>query len=386
MQFPLPGQWKSALQTGQQQLTQTLQAVWQPFQQVSNRSRLMLLATGLGLGVGVPAYAASVTFQAPPAPPQTQLVSQKPRTVELTLVSFAVTKDAYSRIIPQFQQKWKREQGQDVRFSESYGGSASQARAVIDGLEADIVGLALSLDVDRIQQSGLIRPGWTREVPNSGIVTRSVVTIVTRQGNPKGIRNWSDLAKPGIRIISANPKTSGVARWNFLALWGSVSQTGGNEARALDFVTRVFRNVPILAKDAREASDIFFKKDQGDALLNYENEVILAAQKGETGFTAITPSTNISIDNPIAVVDKNVDKKGTRKVAEAFVQFLFTPQAQREFARVGFRPVAPAVNKEFSNKFAKVNKLYTVSQLGGWDQVQKKFFDDGAVFDRIYRR
>ncbi|MDX2099409.1 MAG: sulfate ABC transporter substrate-binding protein [Leptolyngbyaceae cyanobacterium bins.59] len=373
-----------------QGVSAVFQTLFQPVSQAKTQTCSLLAVAGMSLSVALPTQAANldvkVNANLSPLLSQSELLAQRPKRVELTLVSYAVTKEAYSKIIPKFQAKWKREKGQDVIFRESYGGSGSQARAVIDGLEADVVALAIGLDVERIEKAGLIRSGWEREAPNEAIVTRSVVAIVTRPGNPKGIRTWTDLAKPGVSVITANPKTSGVARWNFLALWGSVSQTGGTEAKARGFVTQVFRNVPILPRDAREATDIFFKKDQGDVLLNYENEVILAAQKGETGFSKVIPPTNISIDNPVAVVDRVVDKRGTRQAAEAFVQFLYTPESQREFARVGFRPVNSAINKEFSKNFSKVSKLVTAKQLGGWDNIQSKFFADGAIFDQIQSR
>jgi sulfate/thiosulfate transport system substrate-binding protein len=340
----------------------------------STRSSALLLATGISLSIVLPAQSA-------PPDRNTQLVSQAPKTTEITLVTYAVTKEAYDKIIPLFVEKWKREKGQDIKINSSYGGSGSQTRAVLDGLEADVVALALSLDTKRLEKAGLIQPGWEKEVPNGAIVTRSVVALVTRPGNPKGIRTWADLTKPGVSVITANPKTSGVARWNFLALWGSV---GNNEQQATDYVRQVFKGVPVLAKDAREASDFFFKKGQGDVLLNYENEIILAGQKGQGSSFFVIPQTNISIDAPVAVVDKVADKRGSRPIAEAFVQFLFTPEAQREFAKVGFRPVIPTVTKEVEKKFPKITKLYTAQDFGGWDAIQKKFFDDGAVFDQIY--
>ncbi len=309
-------------------------------------------------------------------------IGQQPKDVELTLVSFAVTKAAYERIIPGFVAKWKRENNQNVKFSQSYGGSGSQTRAVIDGLEADVVHLSLAFDTGRIQQAGLIKPGWEREVPNSGIVSKSVVALVARPGNPKGIKGWSDLAKSNIKVITANPKTSGVARWNFLALWGSVTKNGGNEQAARSFVTQVYKNVPVLPKDAREASDVFYKQNQGDVLINYENEILLAKQKGETE-PFIIPQVNISIDNPVAVVDKYAAKHGTTKVAEAFVKYLFTPEAQQEFAKVGFRPVNSTVAGQFSSQFPRIGKLFTVSDMGGWNGAQSKFFADGAMFDQI---
>jgi len=305
-----------------------------------------------------------------------------PEKVQLTLVSYAVTQSAYEKIIPKFAAKWKAERGQEVEFNQSYGGSGSQTRAVIDGLEADVVALALALDTQKIEKAGLIEPGWETEAPNDSIVHSSVAALVTREGNPKNIKDWSDLSRDDVSVITANPKTSGGARWNFLALWGAITQNGGNETAALDYATRVIQNVPILPKDARESTDVFFKQGQGDVLINYENEVILANQKGEN-LPYVVPGVNISIDNPVAVVDKNVDKNGTREVAEAFVQFLFTPEAQREFAAVGFRPVDASVQQEVANKFPKIAKLYTVQDLGGWDKVQQQFFDDGALFDQI---
>lgn len=313
--------------------------------------------------------------------------ANKKRDVEVTLVSFAVTRSAHDAIIPKFAQKWKQEHNQNVRFNQAYGGSGSQTRAVIDGLEADIVHLALALDTKKIEKAGLIEPGWEKEVPNNAVVSRSVAALITRPGNPKGIKTWTDLAKPDIKVITADPKTSGVARWNFLALWNSAIKPGGGEDKALDFVTTVYSNVPILTKDAREATDAFAKQGQGDVLINYENEVILAQQKGGK-VNYVVPDVNISIDNPIAVVDKNVDKHGNREVAEAFVEYLFTPEAQQEFAKAGFRPVEVVaqnkeVLKEVADRYPKVNNLGTVQDYGGWDKVQKQFFEDGAVFDQI---
>lgn len=337
----------------------------------------LFLATGLSISTIFPV--SSATLQKP------QLISQSGKKVEITLVTYAVTKAAYSKIIPQFVAKWKREKGQDVLIRESYGGSGSQTRAVIDGLPADVVALALALDTKKIEQAGLIKPGWEKEAPNNAIVTRSVVALETRAGNPKNIKNWTDLVKPGVKIVTANPKTSGGARWNFLALWGAVVKNSGNETQALKFVTDVFKNVVVLPKDARESSDAFYKKGQGDVLINYENEVILAAQQGKTDTSYTVPPVNISIEGPVAVVDKNVDKRGTREVSEAFVKFLFTPEAQREFAKVGFRPVNSTVAQEVKNKFPYIARLYTVGDLGGWGNVQKKFFADGAIFDKIQR-
>ncbi|MDZ8023290.1 MAG: sulfate ABC transporter substrate-binding protein [Nostoc sp. DedQUE01] len=316
--------------------------------------------------------------------PTASPVAASKSNVELTLVSFAVTKAAHEAIIPKFVEQWKKDHNQTVTFKQSYGGSGSQTRAVIDGLEADVVHLALAGDTTKIEKAGLIQPGWEKEVPNNAIVSKSVAALITRPGNPKGIKTWADLAKADTKLITADPKTSGIAKWNFLALWNSVIKTGGDDVKATEFVTTVYNNVPILTKDAREATDTFAKQGQGDALINYENEVILAKQKGEK-VDYVVPEVNISIDNPIAVVDKNVDKHGTREVAEGFVKFLYTPEAQQEFVKLGFRPVDEtlAQTKEVTDKFPNVKTLGTVQDFGGWEEIDKKFFADGGVFDKI---
>lgn len=307
----------------------------------------------------------------------------QPADIKLKLVSFSVTKVAHDQIIPQFVAKWKQEHNQNVIFEQSYGGSGTQTAAVIAGSQAaDIVHLALPLDVNKIQQAGLIKPGWENRSPRNGIVSKSVAAIVTREGNPKGIKTWADLAKDGVTLIAANPKTSGIAIWEFLALWGSVTLTGGDETTALNYVTKVYKNTPILTKDAREASDLFFQKNQGDVLINYENEIVLGKKTGAK-LPYIVPSVNISIDNPVAIVDRNVDQHGTRKVAEAFVDFLYSTAAQREFAKLQYRPVNPTVTQEVVSQYPQIKTLFTSQDLGGWDLIQKKFFVDGAIFDQV---
>ncbi|PSF34993.1 sulfate ABC transporter substrate-binding protein [Aphanothece hegewaldii CCALA 016] len=313
----------------------------------------------------------------------TNTSSTKP--VTLTLVSYAVTQSAYEKIIPKFVEQWKAKTGQDVVFEQSYGGSGSQTRAVIDGLEADVVALALALDTKKIEKAGLIQPGWEKELPNDSIVHRSVAALVERDGK-LNVKKWSDLARDDIKVITANPKTSGGARWNFLALWGSVTQAGGTPQQATTFIEKVLKNAPVLPKDAREASDVFYKQGQGNVLINYENEVLLAEQKGEKVPYVVPTDYNISIDNPVTVVDANVDKHGTRQVAEAFTQFLYTPEAQREFAQVGFRPVDTEVTKEFASKYPTVKNLFTVKDLGGWSKIQQEFFEDDATFDKIMNK
>ncbi|WP_338462400.1 sulfate ABC transporter substrate-binding protein [Synechococcus elongatus IITB7] len=322
---------------------------------------------------------------------QTNAAGSTPQQVaqakqELVLVSYAVTKAAYDRIIPKFTAKWKREKGQDVTIRGSYGGSGSQTRAILDGLEADIAALALESDTARLERAGLIGKGWQKRLPNNSNLSSSVVVICTRKGNPKKIRGWSDLARPGVRIVTANPKTSGGARWNFLALYGSVAKNGGTEKQAFDFVKKVYDNVPVLAKDARESTDIFYKKNQGDVLLNYENEVILARLNGEDVGNCITPQVNIAIETPIAVVDKIANKRKTKAIADAFTRFVFTPEAQEELAKVGFRPANAAVAQKYRKNFPPIQKLFNIRSFGGWAAADKKFFSDGGIFDQIQGR
>jgi sulfate transport system substrate-binding protein len=305
---------------------------------------------------------------------------------ELVLVSYAVTKGAYDRILPKFEAQWKAKTGQDIKIRTSFGGSGTQTRAIIDGLEADVATLALSADIFKLQQAGLIQPGWEKELPNESIITNSTVAFFTRPGNPKGIRTWSDLVKPGISVVTANPKTSGGARWNFLGLWGSVSQTGGSQAQAEAYVKNVYRTVENLPKDAREATDVFLKRDQGDVLLNYENEAILATKSGDLKSPFVVPEVNIRIEGPAAVVDKVVDRKGTRQAAEALAAYLFSEEAQNIFAEEGFRPTNPKVWGQVKDRFAPVKRFFTVKDFGGWEVVNKSFFDAGGVWDRLFAK
>jgi sulfate/thiosulfate transport system substrate-binding protein len=311
--------------------------------------------------------------------------SSKPDT-NLVLVSFAVTRAAHAAIIPKFVAKWQQEQGQTVTFKYSYGGSGAQTRAVIDGLDADVVHLALALDVQKIEKAGLIQPGWETKRPNRSIVSQSVAALVTRAGNPKAIKTWADLARSDVKWITADPKTSGVARWNFLALWNAATK-GGSEPQVPTVqqqVAKAYKNVLNLTRDAREASDVFLNQGQGDALITYENEIILAAQRGESATYSI-PDVNISIENPVAIVDRNVDKHGNRAVAEAFVQYLYSPEAQAEFAKVGFRSANPITTQTptYQAQYPTVKSLATVQDYDGWSAVQKKFFADGAIFDQL---
>ncbi len=361
-----------------------LRSLGNSLQRRAFRRFVSLFVLSAGLSVAIAACSGGDASNTATTSTGASTVASQKKDVEISLVSFAVTKQAHDVIIPKFIEKWKQEKGQTVTFTTSYGGSGSQTRAVIDGLEADVVHLALALDTNKIVKAGLIEKGWEKEFPNDGVVSKTVEAIITRDGNPKNIKSFDDLAKDGVQWITADPKTSGIARWNILALWNHAIKTGKNDAQAQEFLAKALKNVPIFAKDAREASDVFIKQGQGDALLNYENEVLLAQAKGaKVAFTI--PEINLSIDNPIAIVDKYVDKRGTREVAEAFIKFLYTPEAQAEFAKVGFRPIHDSVakTKEFADKFQPIKTLGTVQDFGGWSEVQKKFFEDGAIFDQI---
>jgi sulfate transport system substrate-binding protein len=303
----------------------------------------------------------------------------------LTLVSYAVTKSAYDEIGKRFAAEWKSKTGQTVTIKGSYGGSGSQTRAVIDGLEADVVNLAMAADVNKIEKAGLINPGWQKEAPYNSVPVNSTVAAFVRPGNPKKINTWKDLDNKNVDVITANPRTSGGARWNFLALWGSITRTGGSEAQARSFITNVYRNVEVLPKDAREATDFFVKRNQGDVLLNWETEAILAKKKGEWSVPYKVFSPNILTEQPVAVVDKVVDQRGSRKVAEAFVRYLYTPTAQKIFVDNGFRPVTPEGKAYARGKFPTVN-FYKVGDFGGWGAVDQKFFGKGGIWDQIFAK
>ncbi len=302
-------------------------------------------------------------------------------SIELTLASFSVMKTAYQQIIPKFEEKWWNEHHQSVSINQSYSTSGGQTRAIVDGLEADIAHLALGLDLDKIAQAKLIEPGWEAEFPRQSIVAQSAVAIVTRPGNPKQIHQWADLARSDVKVITADPRSSGVARWIFLALWNSVTQSGQSEAAAQEFVQNLYRRVPVLARDAQEATSTFFRQGEGDVLLNYENEVLLAIGRNVPLDYQI-PSVNVAIATPIAILDRNVDRHNNREVVTAFVNYLFTPEAQAEFVKAGFRPQDGLPHP----KFPPIPKLNHVSQFGGWDKVQTAFFADGAIFDQIYQK
>ncbi|NDC14543.1 MAG: sulfate ABC transporter substrate-binding protein [Synechococcaceae bacterium WB9_2_170] len=335
------------------------------------------LASGVALGV-LAAGGPSALFSA-------QAQAQPRKSQQILLVSYAVTKAAYDNIIPLFQADWKKKTGQTVVIKTSFGGSGAQTRAVIDGLEADVVGLAMAADVNKIEKAGLIKPGWEKELPNNGVATNSTVAFFVRAGNPKKIKTWQDLNNPNVEVVTGNPKTSGGARWNFLGLWGSVTESGGSDAQAKTFIASVLRNVEVLPKDAREATDTFVKRRKGDVLLNWETEAILAKRNGEWTVPYRLPSPNVLTEMPVAVVDKNVDRHGTRKVSEAFAKFLFTPAAQKAFVDNGFRPVTPEGKAYAKGKFQEVT-FFRVGDFGGWGAVDKTFFGKGGIWDQIFSK
>jgi sulfate transport system substrate-binding protein len=305
---------------------------------------------------------------------------------QLLNVSYDPTRELYNEVNAAFAKLWKAKSGQDVRFRQSHGGSGSQARAVIDGLEADVVTLALANDIDAIAQSGLIDKGWQKRLPQNSSPYTSTIVFLVRKGNPKGIKDWSDLVRPGVQVITPNPKTSGGARWNYLAAWGFARRRGGgSDAKAREFVTALFKNVPVLDSGARGATTTFVQRRIGDVLLAWENEAYLAIAEQKDQVEIVVPSVSILAEPPVTVVDQVVAKKGTKTVAEAYLQFLYSPEGQEIAAKHYYRPRDETVAAKYAHRFAKV-QLFTIDQaFGGWQSAQKAHFGDGGTFDQIYR-
>jgi sulfate transport system substrate-binding protein len=305
---------------------------------------------------------------------------------QLLNVSYDPTRELYVEFNAAFAKHWKGKTGQDVTFRQSHGGSGSQARAVIDGLAADVVTLALAYDIDAVSTSGLIKPGWQKRLPQNSSPYTSTIVFLVRKGNPKGIKDWADLVKPGIKVITPNPKTSGGARWNYLAAWHYGRTRGGNsDAKGREFVAALYKNVPVLDSGARGATTTFVQRGIGDVLLAWENEAYLALAEEQGKVEIVTPSASILAEPPVAVVDGVVDRKKTRAVAEAYVQFLYTPEGQAIAAKNFYRPRDPQVAAKFAKQFAPV-KLFTIDEaFGGWAAAQKAHFADGGSFDQIYR-
>lgn len=300
-------------------------------------------------------------------------------------VSYDPTRELYTQINAAFIKDYAAKTGKTVKIEQSHGGSGGQSRAVSDGLDADVVTLALAWDIDAIQKSGLITAGWQKRLPDNSAPYTSTIVFLVRQGNPKGIKDWNDVVRPGISVITPNPKTSGGAQWNFLAAWEYARrQPGGSDATARDFVTKLYRNVPVLDAGARGSTTTFVQRGIGDVLLAWENEAYLALAETPGKFQIVTPSLSILAEPPVAVVDKVVDKKGTRAIAEAYLKFLYTPEAQEIIAKNHYRPRNPQVVAKYAASFAKV-QLFTIDQaFGGWQKVNPTFFADRAIFDQIY--
>ncbi|MGZ3158185.1 MAG: sulfate ABC transporter substrate-binding protein [Burkholderiaceae bacterium] len=307
--------------------------------------------------------------------------------VSLLNVSYDPTRELYQDINVAFAKQWKAKTGDDVKVKQSHGGSGKQARSVIDGLDADVVTLALAYDIDAIAEKGLLAADWQKRLQLNSSPYTSTIVFLVRKGNPKGIKDWNDLIKPGTSVITPNPKTSGGARWNYLAAWGySLKQPGGNEASAKDFLSKLYKNVPVLDSGARGSTVTFAERGIGDVLITWENEAYLAIKEfGADKVEIVAPPLSILAEPPVAVVDKNVDKHGTRKVAEAYLQYLYTDEAQEIIAKNYYRPAIEKEAKKYAAQFPKV-KLFKLSEVAGnWTKAQKTHFADGGLFDQIYQ-
>jgi sulfate/thiosulfate-binding protein len=306
--------------------------------------------------------------------------------VRLLNVSYDPTRELYQELNRAFAAQWKAKTGEDVVVQQSHGGSGKQARAVIDGLEADVVTLALASDVDALANAGLIAIDWQRRLPNDSAPFTSTIVFLVRKGNPKRIRDWGDLVRPGLQVVTPNPKTSGGARWNYLAAWAwAKKQPGGSDATAREFVRRLFAQVPVLDTGARGSTNTFVQRGIGDVLLAWENEAYLAVNElGRDRLDFVVPSLSIRAEPPVAWVDKVVDKKRTRPVAEAYLRFLYTPEAQEVAARHYYRPTDPKVAARHLAQFPLL-RLVTIQDFGGWVAAQKTHFADGGSFDQIYQ-
>jgi sulfate/thiosulfate-binding protein len=314
-----------------------------------------------------------------------QSASQPTNAVTLLNVSYDPTRELYQDVNASFGQAWRKKTGQTVSVNQSHGGSGKQARAVIDGLEADVVTLALAYDVSALSTIGhLIPENWQSRLPERSVPYTSTIVFLVRKGNPKGIRDWNDLVRADVAVITPNPKTSGGARWNYLAAWAYALGQAGDETRAREFVAALYRNVPVLDSGARGATTTFAQRGIGDVFVTWENEALLVREKlGADGFEIVVPSLSILAEPPVAVVDKVVDRHGTRRVAQAYLEFLYTPDAQEIAARHHFRPRLESVLAKYSGKFPRVNTVTVDEIFGGWTKAQRTHFDDGGVFDQI---
>jgi sulfate transport system substrate-binding protein len=305
---------------------------------------------------------------------------------QLLNVSYDPTRELYQQYNAAFAKYWKEKTGEAVSIKQSHGGSSAQARKVIDGLEADVVTLALAYDVDSIADRGLIAPDWQSRLAKNSSPYTSTLAFLVRKGNPKGIKDWDDLTKPGVSVITPNPKTSGVARWNYLAAWGyALTRSGGDQGKAQAFIRALYKNVPVLDSGARGSTTTFIERGIGDVLINWENEILLAGKElGRDKFDIVVPPTSILAEPTVAVVDKVVDKRGTRKLAQAYLEHLYSPEAQEIAGRNYYRPSDPQVAAKFASQFPTV-KLFTLAEVAGnWRKANKDHFADGGIFDQIY--
>lgn len=310
------------------------------------------------------------------------------RSVTLTNVSYDPTRELYVEFNAAFARHWKAQSGETLAVRQSHGGSGKQARAIIDGLEADVATLALAYDVDQLRKErGLVAEDWQKRLPHNSAPYTSTIVLLVRKGNPKGIKDWDDLGRPGLEVITPNPKTSGGARWNYLAAWGSVLVRGGDDAKASDLVKRIFKNTKVLDAGARGALTTFGQRGIGDVLISWENEALLAVSElGRDKFDIVVPPVSILAEPSVSVVDKVVEKRGTRAVAEAYLRYLYSPEGQKIAVKHHYRPRDASALAAASPPFANV-KLFTIDEVfGGWDAAQAKHFNDGGTFDRIYGR
>ncbi|WP_409190709.1 sulfate ABC transporter substrate-binding protein [Bradyrhizobium sp. RDM4] len=306
--------------------------------------------------------------------------------INLLNVSYDPTRELYVEFNKAFANAYQKETGKSVEIKQSHGGSGSQARAVIDGLQADVVTLALAYDIDAIASKGLTAADWQKRLPQNSSPYTSTIVFLVRKGNPKGIKDWDDLLKPGVAVITPNPKTSGGARWNYLAAWGFAQKKYGSVDKARDFIGKLYQQVPVLDTGARGATVTFVERGVGDVLLAWENEAYLALKEfGPEKFEIVAPPQSILAEPPVAIVDKVADKKGTRNAADAYLQYWYTREGQEIAARNFYRPRDPEIAKKYENAFAKV-ELFTIDDVfGGWTKAQKEHFADGGVFDQIYK-
>ena len=304
-------------------------------------------------------------------------------------VSYDPTRELYDDYNKVFAQYWKQKTGKDVSVRQSHGGSGKQARTVIDGLPADVVTLALAYDIDAIAQQGKLLPAnWQTRLPDNSSPYTSTIVFLVRKGNPKGIKDWGDLVKPGVSVVTPNPKTSGGARWNFLAAWAwAIRQPGATPATAAAYLGKLYKNVPVLDTGARGSLTTFAQRGIGDVLISWENEAFLATRDLEKGkFEIVVPSVSILAEPPVAVVDKVALRRGTTDVARAYLEYLYSPVAQEIVAKHYYRPRNPQVAAKYANVFPKIPTLVTIADFGGWQKAQSAFFADGALFDKIYAR